>query len=451
MASLIYRLLSYVVFGLGLPLWWLRSRLRIGLGRRLGWYPLRGHNDVWPVRVRGGRPRIWFHGASAGDVRALGPIVRRVRAELPEATLVVSAVTDSGLKLAETELGGDLDGVTAAPLDLPGATRRTVRAIAADVLVLEAAELWPNLLAAADALGTRMILVNGRLHPDRMAGYRWLTWLAGPVVTRLDRLLMRTADDAARAAQLGAPTDRVEVTGSTKLDDRPALAGKALSPTLQSGRWWVAGSTHAEDEEAVLTAFSALRQADAESRLLLAPRYPERAQSVLALARRHGWTAVRSSLQADSSDNDADVVVVDTMGRLRSAYGAARVAFVGGTFGRRGGHNILEPAGHGVVVLAGPDLESNPDATALLRGQGLIQVADAPTLSQVLVDVWTNDDLRQSLSQRAQAAVVNASTGAQSAADRDAAVVIELARNALSDTSAVARIEAGTLAPDRPD
>ena len=412
---LIYRLFSYVIFGLGLPVWLLlRSRLRSGLRRRLGHY----RETPWPP---GPAPRIWFHGASAGDVRALRPVIRKVRAGLPQATLVLSVITDSGFKVAQDELTEDVNGITYAPIDLPGATRSAVRAIRPDVLVFEYTELWPNLLAAAQAEGVIQVLGNGRLHPRRMWGYRWMTWLFGSPLSRLDRLLMRSDDDAARALALGAPKARIEVTGNTKFDDVAPVDEPPRA--LADGRWFVAGSTHAEDEGPVLAAFAAIRSIDEEARLLLVPRYPERAPAVADAARRWRWSVSRSGLGPDAAVADDDVVVVDVMGRLRVAYHRARIAFVGGSFGRRGGHNILEPASLGVPVLAGPDLANAADAVALLRGHGLIQVADASTLARVTVDVWSDETLRRRLSSRAQAAV----EGAVGASERNAQTIIELA------------------------
>ena len=340
---------------------------------------------------------------------------------LPDATVVVSTVTQSGHETAASELSSTVDGITYAPLDLWGATRRTAAAISPDVLVLEYAELWPNLLSSAKRAGATTILVNGRLSPRRMAAYRWLVWLAGSPLVLIDRLLMQTEGDALRAKQLGALAERVQVCGSTKIDDIQASAEpSAASETsvVPEGRWLVAGSTHAEDEVAVFAAFASLKRVDPTCRLLMVPRYPERAKAVQAESERLGW---RTERLEGSTVGRADVVVVAVFGRLRQAYAAARLAIVGGSFGDRGGHNVLEPAAVGVAVLAGPDLSNNAAAAERLRGRGLIQVAGGSALAQVAVDVWTNDELRQSLGMRAQAAV----DGARGAADRGAAAVLD--------------------------
>lgn len=416
MVSLIYRLLSFVVFGLGWPFWWLQPRLRAGQRQRWGLYGPR--RPVWP---RGPSPRIWLHGASAGDVRALRPLVAHIRAAMPSATLVLSTITDTGYQMAERELSKWVDGIVYAPLDTSGATRRTVGVLRPDLLVLEYAELWPNLIAAVKASGARVVLVNGRIHPDKLTAYRWLMWLAGSPVRAFDRLLMRSDADAARIRALGAVDDRVEVTGNTKFDDVVAPEPSPGFDILGPGPWLVAGSTHVEDETKVLAGFAALKQVDPAARLIVAPRYPERASSVAADIERT-WSVARWPLVGGYDPSTSDVVVVGAVGFLRAMYLIARVAVVGGTFGRRGGHNILEPAAAGVPTLAGLDLRNSPDAVELLRGRGLIQVGDASTLSRVLIDLWTDDLLRTRLGQRAVTAV----NTARGATRRNAEVVIEL-------------------------
>ncbi len=418
---LIGRLLSYLIFGLGLPLWLLfRRRLRPGLWRRLGFYD----GAEWPGSSSSDSPRIWFHGASAGDVRSLRPVVQRVRSAFPDAMLVVSAVTETGHRMAVDELSAVVDGVTYAPIDLPDAVGRALRAIRPDVLVLERAELWPNWLVAAQAAGVRCVLHNGRLHPDRLTLYRWLDWLFEGPIRGLDRCLMQTKRDAASVRALGVPDDRIEVTGHTKWDGATEAVGPSL-PVLDGQRWLVGGSTHAADEAAVLSAFEALRRVDDEARLLLVPRYPERAPAVAEAGKRAGYEVTISTLDAGGGLSKADIVVVAALGILRSIYLSARLAIVGGSFGARGGHNVLEPAVAGVPVIAGPDLSGFQEAVSLLAGHGLIQVHDASTLGRVVVDLWRDDTLRSRLAEEVRSRVLRA----RGATARNAEVIIELSEH----------------------
>src|SRR5882762_752091 len=155
--------LEWAIFLVLFPFLLLHPRVRQGIRRRLGLYD----RELLP---RPG-PRVWLHGASAGDVLGLVPIVRELKALRPDARVVVSAITDSGAAMAEQRLiaSGLADAVTFLPYDLPGPCRRAMAALRPDVLVLEYTELWPQLIRAASRAGVRLAMTNGRISPGHLA------------------------------------------------------------------------------------------------------------------------------------------------------------------------------------------------------------------------------------------------------------------------------------------
>src|SRR5207237_9251340 len=222
-------------------------------------------------------------------------------------------------------------GVTFLPYDLPGPCRRAMAALHPDVLVLEYTELWPQLIRAASRAGVRLALTNGRLAPENLGRYRLLFALAGNLLQRFDVLMMRADEEADRALQLGAPRDRLHVTGNTKFDalavSVPDGEDRALRDAiaLRHERLWVCGSTHEGEEGPLLDVYATLRRELADLRLVLAPRYVERSARVLALARERG---LPSRLRSEPGGNEA-VVVLDTIGELVRVYHLAPVVFVG--------------------------------------------------------------------------------------------------------------------------
>ncbi len=380
----IYWLLSYVVYGALLPLLAVHPKLRQGWVRRFGFYP---RQRPWPP-TRGNGPRIWMHGASAGDLLALQPIMLEIRKRAPEATLVVSTMTNSGFAIANEKLGSLVDAVTFVPWDFLGSTRRAVRAIQPDVLVLEYTEIWPNLIAAAAGSGARVALTNGRFSEALLWKYRLLYTLIGNPLVKMSLLLMREPVEAERVLALGAPRERVRVTGNTKFDH----VVKAPKPQIVDGlRDWigtderpmfVAGSTHEGEERDVVVAFMGMREVAPNLRLLIAPRYAERGAKVAAIAREEGLSVVQRSA-GEAAAHDADVLVLDTIGELSAAYSLATLVFVGGSFVKRGGQNILEPAGQGRPVLFGPYMMNFHDSVDVLIGRGGIQVRNPSQLEKV--------------------------------------------------------------------
>ena len=409
MRRALYVLLSTLVFVLLSPLLLLARKTRQGFLERFGVHPP-------GTLAEGGWPRVWLHGASAGDLQALAPMIARFRARFPDARILLSTITDTGRAMATQRLRAQVDGLVYAPWDLAGSTRRAVRALRPDLLVLEYAEIWPNLIHAAHASGARVVLTNGRFSPDRLRGYRTLFALFGNPLAQLDLLLMREDEEAERALALGAPLDRVWVTGNTKFD---GLAAPAPSPEDEALRTalglpadapvLMAGSTHEGEEEQLLSVWQRLRELHPGLRLVLAPRYVDRAARVQALAQARGVEAGRRT----GGPAGAPVMVLDTIGELSRAYRLATVVFVGGSFTARGGQNILEPAGQGRPVLFGPRMENFRDSVQVLLGRGGIQVADAEQLYRVLSELLDRPDVLANLGALAAQSVRQVSGASQ--------------------------------------
>ncbi len=410
--------LQYLVFAVLLPFLLLHPRVRQGIRRRFGYYD-------GPVELGPG-PRVWLHGASAGDVLGLVPIVRELKALRPDARVIVSAITDSGASMAQQKLvaQGLAQLATFLPYDLPGACRRALAALRPDVLVLEYTELWPHLIHTAADAGVKVVMTNGRLSPGNVGRYRLLFRLVGNLLQRFDLLLMRAEEEAERALLLGADPMVVHITGNTKFDalavSVPLTEDAALRAALRLGgeRLWVCGSTHEGEEGPLLEVFAALRKDAPDLRLLIAPRYLERAGRVLALSRSMGL-ATRLRSQPGGAE---PVIILDTIGELVRAYQLATIVFVGGSFGNRGGQNILEPAACGKPVLFGPRMENFKDSVGVLVGRGGLQVRDPPALLRLLRDLLARPDEISKLGQLALEAV----SSVRGASARNARLIAEL-------------------------
>jgi 3-deoxy-D-manno-octulosonic-acid transferase len=116
------------------------------------------------------------------------------------------------------------------------------------------------------------------------------------------------------------------------------------------------------------------------------------------------------------------VIVLDTIGELVRAYQLATVVFVGGSFGRRGGQNILEPAACGKPVLFGPRMENFQDSVQVLVGRGGLQVKDPMALLRLLRDLLARPDEIRKLGELARESV----SSVRGASARDAQLIAEL-------------------------
>jgi 3-deoxy-D-manno-octulosonic-acid transferase len=307
------------------------------------------------------------------------------------------------------------DAAFFVPLDFRGFATRLLAAVRPAALALVETELWPNLLDEAHAAGVSVVLLNGRLSRSRMHHYRRFRRLYRPLLGRITTVGAQSQEDAERFGELGVRPEAITVTGNVKYDlpvprpDTRELQRRLGAPAARP--LFVGGSTGPGEDALVLDAFAHARHSSPDLLLALAPRHPERSTEVAGLIRAAGLSCVRYS-SGSPVGKDVEVLLVDTVGDLPALYGAARLAFVGGSLVPIGGHNVLEPAAAGVPVLFGPHMQNFAEpAAALERMGGGRQVRDAGELGAALV-TWLEDEARRDGAGRAARQVVEANRGA---------------------------------------
>ena len=352
----------------------------------------------------------WFHGVSLGEIQLMVTLVAAFRGRHPDWECVISTTTETGMMEAKRRFP-DLR-VIAWPFDFSWAVRRTIRAIQPALIVLAESELWPNFLRAARWQQVPVIVVNGRMSPRSFRRYVKLAWLARPLLFgRITRFAMQSEAYAESMRSLGIPSERVSVTGSIKYDgvsgDRNSFKTLELRRLLglnSADRIWVAGSTHAPEENIILDVFRRLRVKHPELRLILVPRSPDRFDEVAKILDRQSFSFVRRSQIAQRLTDQPAVILLDTIGELGAAWGLADVGFTGGSLdGKRGGQSMIEPAGFGVPVVFGPHIWNFRDAVArLLEVRGAVQISTPQGLETELTKLLDDEGLRLSMGESAR-------------------------------------------------
>ena len=343
-----------------------------GLAERFGWGP----------RLRA--PSVWLHAVSLGEMSAAAPLIRLILARYPQIPLLLTTATPAGRARARA-LFGDSTDIRFLPYDTPGSVRRFMARIQPRLAIIMETELWPNLFRQCERRGVAVILANARLSARSVARYRRLGKLFSGVFTANVLVAAQSAEDAERFQSIGSAQARTHVAGNVKFDlqlDAGILdQGRRLRAAYGAARpVWIAGSTHAGEEEQLLDAHARLKVDLPDVLLLLVPRHKDRFAAVAELLSRRGVKfARRSSGQAAGG---SEILLVDTVGELTLLYASADVAFVGGSLVPIGGHNLLEPAALGLPVLTGPyQFNSQEIATLLLQRGAALQVADARELA----------------------------------------------------------------------
>lgn len=429
-AHVLYNLALGIALLLTFPAWvpWVlfSRKRRKNFPDRLGW-------RIDRVPPSSGKERIWIHAVSVGETLSSPPLIRALRRHLPDVEFLFSTVTITGRETADKVLGGDTDARFYFPFDLPGISRRFLDRVCPDAVVILETEIWPNFLAECAARGIPAILLNGRVSERSFGGYERFRFLFSRALGCFAAIAVQTEEDARRFRVLGAPPEKIAVTGNMKFDVAPPPQEHSpLYSLLRKEReggtaWFVAGSTHEGEEEVTLRAFARAREVNGSVKLLLAPRHPERFAAVEDLCRREGWEAARKTLLADANTPSLPpVILLDTVGELLSAYAAADIAFVGGSLVPKGGHNILEPALFGVPTIVGPHMENFREIFEIFADAGaVVPVRGAKELAERLAR-WAADPRGSAETGRRAKELLAAFRGAT---QRNAAIVErELAR-----------------------
>ena len=299
---------------------------------------------------------LWIHAVSLGETLAAGPLIDALRQAMPGRTLLLTHGTATG-RNAGTSLLKEGDAQVWLPFDTPGAVRRFFDQFAPAVGVLMETEIWPNLLAEAQARGVPMLLANARMSVrSRRRGER-VRALLRPAFESLSAAFAQTDADASRLRDAGV--DEVSVEGNLKYDIAPAPALTAHGRQWKSGmqeRAVVLGAVTREGEEAsLLAAWHSV--ALPRPLLVIVPRHPQRFEAVAELIAASGFSLSRRSQWGDVPPTQAagvDVWLGDSMREMAAWYALADVALLGGSFAPLGGQNLIEAAACGCPIVMGP-------------------------------------------------------------------------------------------------
>ena len=347
-----------------------------------------------PARTCSGDGLIWVHAVSVGELLAVAPLIERLLTEWPDKAVLVTNTTPTGS--AQTQkLFGDRVEHTWFPFDAPLVTGAFMRHWDPQLIVMVETEIWPNLLTSAKDHSVPVALVNARLSARSARGYARLGSLTTQALNAFDLIACQSKSDFRRFRKIGADTAKMQVVGSIKFDIDLAARRlqleeirEQLGEVMRFRPLWAAASTHPGEEQLVIKAYLALRERGLSTRLLLAPRHPNRAPEIIKLLESHGLRYQKRSEHRPLTDS-TDVLLIDTLGELSAFLGLADAAFIGGSLVPRGGHNPIEAAAWGCAVITGPHVINFATIVRDMERSGAIRVVeDEDELANRLAGVW---------------------------------------------------------------
>jgi 3-deoxy-D-manno-octulosonic-acid transferase len=372
-----------------------------------------GHIHLYQPRPDGATIRVWVHVSSVGEVEAVRPVLNRLMSTGPRLEVIMTTMTVAGCDAARRRISG-LGVCQLAPLDFTSSVRSFLANVRPHLILIAETELWPNFFSEGARAGARIALINGRLSERSMRRYLMVRGLIANTLGHAEKILTQTPADAERFRILGAPADRVIVTGNTKfdLDGSPAPLRPALAEFARGRPILLAGSTATGEERMILEAYRNLIGRFPNLALAIAPRHLDRVAAVEEDLRESGLPYAKAS--TETLAGNPGLLLIDTMGELRGFYYRAAIAFVGGSMNPpRGGQSMAEPAAAAIPILFGPHHENQLQiARPLLETGGAVVVNDGGEIETQCTAWLVNESARRGAGQAARRVIEHLADGA---------------------------------------
>ncbi len=343
---------------------------------------------------------IWVHAVSVGEVIAAKAMLPLLKNRFPETPILLTTHTETGQQVARDLPSGMADVVRYMPVDFSWLMRRAVSVWRPKIFIPMETELWPNALSIISQSGARVFTLNGKISEKSFRSYQRIRPLIQKPLSCVTAFCVQTDADANRISTLLGRSDNIHVTGNCKFDvEIPPLDDvekKGFADKLGlswPARYIVAGSTHPGEEKIILDAYSQVLKSLPDLKFILVPRHPERFPDVWQNLQATSLSIQRTSDRQQHGAGSPTVYLVDQMGLLTKLYALAEVALVAGSFVEGiGGHNLLEPAAHGVPVVYGPYMKSQPDMVRIMTAAEAGTQTPSSELHATLMNLLTSPD-----------------------------------------------------------
>lgn len=386
----------------------LSGRYKRHLKERLGFLPFLNRKKST------GRPTIWIHAASLGEVKVAFSIIEAIESIRPGCLFLITTFTEHGRDLAKSLAGKDVRA-SFAPLDFLPFVRRALKRVSPDLLLFAETEIWPAWIFEAKKMGIKTALINGRISKKSVKSYLALRSLFGPLLKGIDAFSMISEQDASRIIEVGAPREKVRVLGNAKYDLLGTLAKRSREKEIRKTLGikkdritLIAGSTRTGEEELILGAYKEISKQFPDTVLIIAPRHLERVPQIASLIKSRGYSCrFRKEVEGVSSNGREKVIIINTFGELFDIYSVGTIVFCGASLVPKGGQNPLEPAVWGKMPFYGPSMDDFSDAKAILENAGAgIEVSGPEMLAERAIWFLSNREELALRGQKARQAVL---------------------------------------------
>jgi len=384
----LYGVIATILFYLTLPFFYVE---RVIHHKSFGWKEKFGNVEY----QYSGEKTILIHACSVGEVNAIINLVKNLKENFADYKIVVTTGTKTGQDLAQKKFENIADFVTYFPFDIPSATNKFLERVNPSIAIIAETEIWPNFAYCCKKRDIPVIIVNGRISDSTYRTYKIAKLFFKQVFKSFDSVYTQSENDKGKYISIGMNADKTEFMGNLKFD---IIAQNHNIDLGQQGfKILIAGSTHKGENEIIINTYTKLKQQNDKIKLLIAPRHLERVEEIKVLLDNTGLKYGFRSLDNKFIDND--VIILDTLGELGKMYEICDVAFIGGSFVNKGGHNPLEGAIYYKPTVSGPSTYNFKDIYSILTKENAgIVVESEDELEENLAKLFMDENFYNEIS-----------------------------------------------------
>jgi len=359
------------------------------------------------IRSKGFRKTIWIHSASMGEFEQAKPLIEKFKSTEPNVFIVCTFFSPSGYE--NQKFYPNADVLLYLPLDFPWRSRKFLDLIQPDLAIFVKYEFWLNYLSILNRRGIPAFIVAAS-KPFRGNSFVYRIYLKTCLNLVTKVFSMSEIDyEFFQNLKLKVPVKLEYDTRFDRVYSKIRSMNELPFAKKDFGEDFVvvAGSIWEPDLQILIRTKKILENSIASGtarplRIVYVPHEPK--ESFINLIERLDSATIRFSKLLDLNDNKelllnklrGNNIIVDKVGYLLALYGVGNIAYVGGGFGR-GIHSIVEPAGYGLPIICGGNIQNSTDAMSLREIGALFMVQNEDELSTLLTNLM-NEKFYESIS-----------------------------------------------------
>ena len=355
---------------------------------------VKGRKDVFKTleaKIQANDKSIWFHAASLGEYEQGLPVIEKIKEKYPSHKIIVTFFSPSGYEVRKNNTVANC--TVYLPLDTQKNAKQFIELTNPELVFFIKYEYWPNYLNELKKRHIKTYLISGILR-ENQAFFKWYGGFYRKSLDAFDFFFVQNESSKQLLQSLGH--QNVLVSGDTRFDRVSTILEKDntlnfIAEFKDNKITVVVGSSWPKDEEIIAQYIN--QYSNENVKFIIAPHNIKEEQ-IANLKTLITKPTVLFSEKENQSLSDQHVFIIDTIGILTKIYSYADIAYVGGGFGNPGIHNILEPATFGIPIVIGPNYSHFAEATALVKLEGCVSIANNKDLLETFDDLIYKPDIR---------------------------------------------------------